>query len=106
MEKMDEQILPAVSRFIGCSFRARPHQLGNITFARALVQALASPFGGIAGGSVVAGRPACCCLPPAACWPAWPSCSCCGAVALLLHALWAPLQGLRASATECVLQLP
>jgi hypothetical protein len=54
MEKMDEQILPAVSRFIGCSFRARPHQLGNITFGRALVQALASPLGGIAGG-----RPRC-----------------------------------------------
>jgi hypothetical protein len=50
MEKMDEQILPAVSRFIGCSFRARPHELGNITFGRALVQALASPLGGIAGG--------------------------------------------------------
>lgn len=46
---MDEQILPSVSKFLGCSFRAAPHQLGQITFWRALVQALASPLGGLAG---------------------------------------------------------
>ncbi|KAG2486460.1 hypothetical protein HYH03_014907 [Edaphochlamys debaryana] len=49
MERMDEQIVPALSRPLGCSFRAGPHALGLITFARALVQALASPLGGLAG---------------------------------------------------------
>jgi hypothetical protein len=49
MERMDEQILPAVSRFLGCAWDARPHQLGQLTFARALVQALSSPLGGVLG---------------------------------------------------------
>ncbi|GIM07207.1 hypothetical protein Vretimale_11285, partial [Volvox reticuliferus] len=49
MERMDEQIVPALSRPLGCAFRAGPHQLGLITFARALVQAVASPLGGLAG---------------------------------------------------------
>ncbi len=48
MERMDEQIVPALSRPLGCAFRAGPHALGLITFARALVQAVASPLGGIA----------------------------------------------------------
>lgn len=54
MERMDEQIVPALSRPLGCAFRAGPHALGLITFARALVQAVASPLGGIA---VSAGKP-------------------------------------------------
>ncbi|KXZ54483.1 hypothetical protein GPECTOR_4g548 [Gonium pectorale] len=49
MERMDEQIVPALSRPLGCAFRAGPHALGLITFARALVQAVASPLGGLAG---------------------------------------------------------
>ncbi|PNH07799.1 hypothetical protein TSOC_005695 [Tetrabaena socialis] len=46
---MDECLVPALSRPLGCAFRAGPHQLGLITFARAVVQALASPLGGLAG---------------------------------------------------------
>ncbi|PNH07804.1 hypothetical protein TSOC_005693 [Tetrabaena socialis] len=49
MERMDEQIVPALSRPLGCAFHATPHQLGLITSARAVVQALASPLGGLAG---------------------------------------------------------
>ena len=49
MERMDEQILPAVYNAIGASFHATPSQLGILTLARALVQALASPLGGILG---------------------------------------------------------
>lgn len=44
------QMLPAVYRFIGASWEATPTQLGYITLSRALVQALSSPIGGIAGG--------------------------------------------------------
>ena len=51
MERMDEQILPAVYNAIGASFHATPSQLGILTLARALVQALASPLGGILGAS-------------------------------------------------------
>jgi hypothetical protein len=42
-------MLPAVYRFVGASFRAGPSALGELTLARALMQALASPFGGLAG---------------------------------------------------------
>ncbi|KAK9841289.1 hypothetical protein WJX74_003225 [Apatococcus lobatus] len=49
MERMDEQILPAVYRFIGVSFHASPSELGLLTLSRALVQALSSPIGGLAG---------------------------------------------------------
>lgn len=49
MERMDEQILPAVYAAIGASWHARPAQLGGLTLARALVQALASPLGGLLG---------------------------------------------------------
>lgn len=52
MERMDEQILPAVYNAIGASFHATPSQLGILTLARALVQALASPLGGILGALV------------------------------------------------------
>jgi hypothetical protein len=43
-------MVPAVYRFLGASFAATPTQLGYITLSRALVQALSSPLGGIAGG--------------------------------------------------------
>ena len=49
MERMDEQILPAVYAEIGSAFKATPIQLGYLTLSRALVQAFASPLGGIAG---------------------------------------------------------
>lgn len=49
LERCDEQMLPAVYRFIGASWHATPTQLGYITLARALVQALSAPIGGIAG---------------------------------------------------------
>ncbi len=45
------QMLPAVYRFIGASWDATPTQLGYLTLCRALVQALSSPLGGIAGES-------------------------------------------------------
>lgn len=44
-----KQMLPAVYRFIGASWGATPTQLGYLTLCRALVQALSSPLGGIAG---------------------------------------------------------
>lgn len=49
MERMDEQILPALYNFIGLSFNATPSQLGTLTLCRALVQALSSPVGGLSG---------------------------------------------------------
>lgn len=49
MERMDEQILPALYNFIGLSFHATPSQLGTLTLCRALVQALSSPVGGLSG---------------------------------------------------------
>lgn len=47
--RCDEQVLPAVYRYIGASWDASPTQLGYITLSRALVQALTAPVGGIAG---------------------------------------------------------
>lgn len=38
VEKADEQILPAVYKYIGSSLHATPTQLGTITLCRALVQ--------------------------------------------------------------------
>lgn len=49
MERTDEQLLPAVYRFVGASFSASPSQLGYLTLSRAMVQALASPIGGLLG---------------------------------------------------------
>ncbi|CAL5229213.1 g12496 [Coccomyxa viridis] len=49
MERMDEQILPAVYNALGKAFDASPTSLGYLTLSRALVQAFASPIGGIAG---------------------------------------------------------
>ncbi len=51
MERTDEQLLPAVYRFVGASFRATPSELGYLTLSRAMVQALASPVGGILGAN-------------------------------------------------------
>lgn len=51
------QMLPAVYSFIGASWSATPTQLGYITLCRALVQALSSPVGGIAGAPLVVACP-------------------------------------------------
>jgi hypothetical protein len=56
MERTDEQLLPAVYRFVGASFNASPSQLGYITLSRAMVQALASPLGGVLGEQPRKGR--------------------------------------------------
>ena len=50
--RCDEQILPAVYAWVGASFQATPAQLGYITLGRALMQALSSPLGGVAGAAV------------------------------------------------------
>ncbi len=47
--RCDEQILPAVYAWVGASFDATPTQLGAITLGRAMMQALSSPLGGVAG---------------------------------------------------------
>ena len=49
LERCDEQMVPAVYRFLGAAFEATPTQLGYITLSRALVQALSAPLGGVAG---------------------------------------------------------
>lgn len=49
MERVDEQLLPALYRFVGAAFGASPSQLGRLTLSRALVQALASPLAGVLG---------------------------------------------------------
>ena len=49
LERTDEQLLPAVYNFVAAAFDASPEQLGYLTLARALVQAAASPLGGILG---------------------------------------------------------
>ncbi|CAL8468475.1 g8015 [Coccomyxa elongata] len=48
-ERADEVILPAMYNFVAQSFQATPTQLAIITLSRALVQALASPLGGLLG---------------------------------------------------------
>ncbi|KAL4425866.1 hypothetical protein ABPG75_009882 [Micractinium tetrahymenae] len=49
MERVDEQLLPALYRYVGAAFHATPRQLGTLTFSRAVVQALFSPLAGLAG---------------------------------------------------------
>jgi len=49
LERADEQILPSAYLFIGRSLFVSPTELGALTFARALVQALSSPISGILG---------------------------------------------------------
>lgn len=53
MERADEQILPALYGFVAASFNIGPTQLGYLTLSRALVQAIASPLGGILGMSAL-----------------------------------------------------
>lgn len=48
-ERADEVILPAAYAFVARSFTATPSDLANITLARALVQAVCSPLGGVLG---------------------------------------------------------
>ncbi|CAL5221386.1 g3569 [Coccomyxa viridis] len=48
-ERADEVILPAAYSFVARSFAATPSDLANITLARALVQAVCSPLGGVLG---------------------------------------------------------
>ena len=50
-ERADEVILPAAYSFVARSFAATPSDLANITLARALVQAVCSPLGGVLGVS-------------------------------------------------------
>ena len=50
MERADEQILPALYGAVAASFHIGPTQLGYLTLSRALVQAVASPLGGVLGG--------------------------------------------------------
>ncbi|EFN51219.1 hypothetical protein CHLNCDRAFT_141208 [Chlorella variabilis] len=83
LEKCDEQILPAVYNWVGASFNATPKQLGAITLGRAMMQALSSPLGGVAGhfmprGTVIA----------AGCW------------------LWATMTALFACTTRLYVAMP
>jgi len=49
LERSNEQILPSLYKYVGKSFHTGPRQLGLITLACALVQAVASPAGGLLG---------------------------------------------------------
>ncbi|KAG2424845.1 hypothetical protein HYH02_015108 [Chlamydomonas schloesseri] len=49
MERLDEALVPTLARPLGCAWRAGPAQLGLITFARAVVQAVVCPLGGLMG---------------------------------------------------------
>lgn len=51
------QILPALYNALGKAFDATPTELGYLTLSRALVQAFASPLGGIAGAVIRSTRP-------------------------------------------------
>jgi predicted MFS family arabinose efflux permease len=68
LERVDEQLLPSVYYGVSVSLCATPSQLGAITFARLLVQALASPLGGVLGLRFHRGR-----VSGAACF-AWALC--------------------------------
>ncbi len=48
-ERADEVVLPAVYAYVARTFQATPVQLAQITLARALVQAVTSPIGGLLG---------------------------------------------------------
>ncbi len=48
-ERTDEVVLPAIYKFVGASFNASLTELGYLTLARSLSQALLSPLGGILG---------------------------------------------------------
>ncbi|KAL6780780.1 hypothetical protein ACKKBF_B11780 [Auxenochlorella protothecoides x Auxenochlorella symbiontica] len=49
LERCNEQTLPALYRYVGKSFKASPRQLGYITLACALMQAVCAPLGGVLG---------------------------------------------------------
>lgn len=49
LERCNEQTLPALYKYVGRSFRASPRQLGLITLTGAIVQAVCSMGGGLAG---------------------------------------------------------
>ena len=49
VERLDEQILPALYAFVAQSFQASPSQLGALTLSRALLQAISSPVSGLCG---------------------------------------------------------
>lgn len=49
LERCNEQTLPALYKYVGRSFKASPRQLGLITLTGAIVQALFSVCGGLAG---------------------------------------------------------
>ncbi|KAL4859340.1 Zinc finger CCCH domain-containing protein 12 [Chlorella vulgaris] len=49
LERCNEQTLPALYKYIGRSFKASPRQLGFVTLACALVQAVCAPIGGLVG---------------------------------------------------------
>ncbi|KAL4431153.1 hypothetical protein ABPG75_006409 [Micractinium tetrahymenae] len=49
LERCNEQTLPALYKYVGRSFSATPRQLGFITLACALVQAVCAPIGGLMG---------------------------------------------------------
>jgi hypothetical protein len=48
-ERTDEVVLPSIYKFVAASFDATLTQLGILTLARALSQALFSPLGGLLG---------------------------------------------------------
>ncbi len=48
LERASEQVLPSVYAYVAKSFSSFPSRLGYLTLARALVQAVVSPLGGIA----------------------------------------------------------
>ncbi|EFN50878.1 hypothetical protein CHLNCDRAFT_141677 [Chlorella variabilis] len=76
LERCDEQMVPAVYRSLGAAFSATPTQLGYIALSRALVQALTSPIGGIAGHCLHRGRVVGCgCLLWSACTAAFAACN-------------------------------
>lgn len=52
MERLDEQTLPSLYSAVSATFQTLPKQLGYLTLCRALVQALTSPLGGMAGECV------------------------------------------------------
>ncbi|KAK2075861.1 hypothetical protein QBZ16_001602 [Prototheca wickerhamii] len=49
LERCNEQTLPALYRYVGKTFHASPQQLGYMTLACALVQAVCAPVGGLLG---------------------------------------------------------
>lgn len=49
LERCNEQTLPALYRYVGKTFHATPQQLGYMTLACALVQAVCAPLGGMLG---------------------------------------------------------